>query len=226
MLYTDLVEIKALLEIDPNNTSEDKKLNFLVEMASSFIEEVLNRKMSFALRSEIYSGTGTQKMLLRSRPVFTTPTITISFDPSAYFGSSPNAFQNSPPESNLVYGKDFCLQIDQPDGSSRSGILYRINDYWYKPYVRQTGLLSPFIGTDTGSYLITYQAGYTVDTLPADFRLACNLLVSKLRYIFPLGVELSSESYEERAIALITNYKDYLLALVRPMILKYRNWKF
>ena len=224
MLLTDLRELKTYLDIDAGDTSEDKKLLFLVEHVSSWIEEVIDRPgLSFKSRTEYYNGSGTQKMLLRSRPVYTSPTITCLVDEAGYFGSASGSFAST---TALVYGTDFCLQIDQEDGTSRSGILARINDTWPKPQVRQYGWLSPFIWSSQGNVKVTYTAGYTVDNLPSVFRLAINLLIARLRYILPIGYEMNSESYEERSISLALSEKDKLLGLIRPMLLPYRNWTF
>lgn len=163
-------------------------------------------------------------MLLRSRPVYTTPAIQVFLDEGAYFGSVTGSFD--PVNSKLDYGQHFALKIDQEDGSSRSGILLRINQLWPKPTHRIAGLLAPFIDEGFGTIKVIYTAGYSVDTLPAAFRFACNLLVARMRYLMPLGMELNSESYEERNIGLIVERKDYLLSLVKPLIIPYRNWKW
>lgn len=223
--FMDLRELKTLMEIDPLDTTEDSKLNFLIDTAASWLEEWTNRPGFFyRQRTEIYSGTGTQKMLLRARPVFTTPTILINTDAAlpGSFGSSPNAFGDP-----LVYGQDFYLQIDQDNGTSRSGILLNMrNGYWQRPTCRQWGLLSPFLGQAFGNYQVIYTAGYTVDTLPAVIRNAVALIVANLRYVWPLGLPLSSDSFEDRSISIGTDKKNYIFALVKPMLITFRNWSF
>lgn len=224
MLFSDLNEAKAILEIDPCNKAEDKKLTFILEWVSSLIEEILNRpNMSKKERTEYYQGTGSQKLLLRSRPVFTTPDIQLWLHEGGHYGSTSDAFGTG---TLLTYGSDYFLKIDQEDGTSRSGILFRLNNFWPKPSIRQGGYLSPFVWEDTGSIKVTYTAGYTVDSLPTVFRMACNLLIARMRYILPLGLELSSEHYEERSIAILGNQRRYLTSLVASMLLPYRNWKF
>lgn len=230
---TDLRELKAMLDIPNGDLSEDKKLLILIDQATSWIEELLNRKIFFKTRTEYYKGTGTQKMLLRSRPVFPNPPnpiyspIQVTYDPNGYFGAASGSFNTSNGTATLLtYGVDYTLQIDEDDGSSRSGILIRIGDYWWKPFVRQAGLLTPFVGSDTGSYQVIYSAGYFVDSLPPILRQACNLLIAKMWYVFPLGLELGSESYEERSISTLAEKKDYMLGLVKPELITFRNWKF
>lgn len=224
VLFTDLNELKSIFEIDPDDTIEDMNLGFYTEQASQWIEEVLNRPgFSYASRTEIYKGTGTPKLLLRSRPVYATPTIQVFHDSGANFNSSDDPYND---ESALTYGQHFCLDIDTGTNKSRSGILYKIGDAWIRPSYRQMGYLSPFLGPDRGSLKIIYTGGYTVDDLPAGLRLACNLLVSKIRACFPIGMELSSEGYEERSLRYVTSQKEKLLSLVKPLIMPYRNWKF
>lgn len=225
MLLSDLMELRSFLEIDPDDHSEDKKLAFLLGYASEWIGESINRPgLFYKSRTEYYNGSGTQKLLLKSRPVYTTPTIACIIDGNGFFGQTSGAFQS--PNSPLVYGTDFVAQIDQDDGTSRCGILVRINSYWERPYVRQRGLLSPFPGSSYGSIKVTYTGGYTIDSLPGVFRQAANMLVGRLRAVLPLGVETTSESYEERSLSVVTAEKAKLMALVRPLVFAYTNWNF
>lgn len=225
MLYTDLNELKSILDIAPGNQAEDRNLNFMITHVSSWIEEILNRPgMSYASRTEFYDGTNTPALLLRSRPVFTTPTIQVWVDSQGAFGAASGAFTGDGAE--LTWGNDFYLRIDQDNGSSRSGILYRNGGVWNKRTARQQGWLSPFVIAAPGTIKVTYTAGFTVETLPPVFRQACELLIARLRTIMPLGMEIGSESYEERSISLITPAKDYLINLVKPMLWPFRNWKF
>lgn len=224
---SDLNEIKVGLEIDPANTAEDKKLLLFLDFASDWIGEALGRRggILYKSRTEYYDGTGTTRLLLRSRPAFTTPTIEVAHDANGFWGASSGAFTST--GSALTYGVDFALRVDQDDGSSRSAVLVRMNGVWERKYGRQAGWLSPFVVRDTGSYRVTYSAGYTIDALPALLRQAVMTLVARMRYLLPVGMELSSENYEERAITIATERKDYLMGLVRPMVVPYyRNWTF
>jgi hypothetical protein len=230
LILGDLRELKAVLEIDPGDLSEDRKLLFLIEQASQYIEEILNRDFSYKTRTQFYDGTGTRRLSLRNRPVYPNATspISVSYDPNGFYGEGTGAFtsQTSTLET-LTYGVDYVLRIDQDDGSSRSGILYGVNQLWKKQYFRSAGWLSPFIDYDSGSYKVVYTAGWTVDTLPATMRWAVNLLVAKMRYLLPVGMEIGGESYEERAISIISERKGYLTSLVKSAIMgSFRNWKF
>ncbi len=228
MLLTDLAQVKAELGIDPAQTGRDKLLNFFIETASSWIQDtglLGGRPLELKSRSEYYNGTGTQKILLRARPVFQSPLPRVFVDQGGNYGATSGAFTQQ--DSELTYGSTFGIVWDREDGTqSKSGILYRINAYWPKPNVRQWGLLSPFIGDSFGNVKVIYTGGYTVDTLPAVIREAANFIVAQLDYLWPLGVQLASESYEERSISLVNFRKERILAQARSILSSFRNWNF
>ena len=222
-LLTDINELKTILEIPAGDTSEDAKLMLLIQYATSIIEEFLNRPGLFLKsRTEYYNGSGTAKLLLRSRPVNTTPTIRCWVAQGGDWGQTDDPF---PDTAELTYGEDFVLQIDTDDGRSKCGILTSKTTFWPKPNLRQVGWLTPFIGQDTGSIKVTYTAGYTVQDLPGAIRMACNLLVMRLYQAAPYGALLTSESYEERSVSYHLPKED-LLSLIRPLLWQYRNFKF
>lgn len=224
-MITDLLEVKSILEIDPANTVEDKKLLLFIEAAQAIIERCINRRNFFyESLTEFYSGYGTQVINLRRRPAYTTPTPEVWVNDNGFYGAQSGSFDSSEGES-LTYGEDFCFQLYQEGQPSQSGILVRINRVWPRPTVRAAGLLSPYLGTSYGNIKITYTAGYTLNDLPADFRTAANLLLTNLRYIFPLGQPLASDSFEGRSISLSTERKDYLYGIVKPLLWHYRNWR-
>lgn len=220
--------MKSVLDIDPSNTNEDKNLNFYVATASDWIGEYLGRKdFSYRWRTEYYGGTNTQRLPLNFRPVYTSPTPVVILGQNGAFG----AMSGGGSGTTLTYGQDFVLQVDQPInasgiGTSRCGLLIRLNAYWNRPWRRSWPYLTPYYGQDYGQIQVQYQAGYTVDDLPSQIREACNILVSNIRFLFPLGVALNSESYEERSVSIIGEKKDYLMGIVKPMLFPYRNWKF
>ena len=225
MLITDLRELKTVLDIEPDDTSEDRKLNFFIEYATNWIEEIINRPgLSFKSRTEYYNGTGTTNLLLRSRPVFLTPTIQVFVDDAAYYGSADDAFSA---DTALTFGEDFCMDLrNSDDGTSKNGIMVRLGGVWELRPKRDVGMLSPYMGAPFGNIKIIYSGGYTVDSLPSTIRMACNLIVARLRAVFPLGMELGSEGYEERSIAIVTSERTKLLAVVAPMLNQFRNWRW
>jgi hypothetical protein len=191
---------------------------------SQWIGELLNRPgFSYKQRTEFYDGTGTPNILLRSRPVYSTPTIQVFLDESGHFGAPTDSFDAT--TSLLTYGEDYYLQIDQEDGiTSRRGILTRFKSFWPKLHVRERGYLFPYVIKSPGIIKVVYNAGYTVDNLPPMLRMAANIMVAKMRNFFPLGAEIINESYENRYLSYIMSKRDYLLSQAKDLILPYRNW--
>lgn len=219
VLLTDIYEVKSLLGISLSDPCQDRLLGFLIEMASDWIEEWLGRRLEYKQRTEYYNGTGTMQLPLRARPVYPSG-MTVWHDLSGYFGQEENAFSSDP----LVYGKDYGLEIDQDDGTSRSGLLLRFNRVWTKGRYASPGLLTPWMGTSFGSIKVQYNAGYTVDNLPSPIRLAATTLVANIKYMLPLGLDLNSDSYEAKSIGINVDKKNQLLKqTVKNMLISYRN---
>lgn len=222
LLLTDVFEVKSLLGIPLSNNCDDKLLGFLIEMASNWIQEWLGRDMEYKQRTEYYNGTNTIKLILRSRPVFTTG-LEVKVDDRGFFGTPTDSFS----DDALVYGTNYALNIDQDDGTSRSGILIRIDRLWYKSYYAGRGLLSPWMGPSPGSIKVTYNAGFTVDTIPAAVRLAATTLVANIKYMLPLGLDLNSDQYGQKSIGINNDMKNSLLRQVtKAMLLPFKNWFF
>lgn len=222
-LFTDLREVKAVMGIDVADKSADVQLTYLITMASSWIEEMLGRKFEQKSVTEYYEGTGTPLLPLKRRPILLSPTPQVWLNQNAFFDSAGGGFASS---DALTFGTDFCLDIDQDDQtSSRAGILVRIGGVWPRAVVRRVGLLTPSFDNTAamGSIKVTYTAGFTTNSLPPCFRLAANLLVARLLNILPLGVETSSESYQERSVTVQLSEKSRLWALIWPLLRPYAN---
>lgn len=222
LLLTDLLEVKSLLGISMSNNCDDKLLGFLIEHASNWIQEWLGRDLEYKQRTEYYNGSGTIYLPLRARPVYATG-LQVRVDERGFYGTPTDAFDDDP----LEYGSAYCLAIDQDDGTSRSGLLVRIDRPWRKALYGGRGMLSSWMGPSPGSIKVTYNAGYNVDTLPGIVRHACALVVARMKYVLPLGMELTSDSYEVKSIAMNPSEKNYLMSqILKPMLLPYRNWTF
>jgi hypothetical protein len=213
VLYTDLTKLKTALGLPASDTTEDVRLQHVVALVSSWVEEILGRDLSAKSR------TNTPKLPLRNRPVLTTfagaaclPRVWV--DESAVAGANSADFGDG---TELTYGSDFYLDFDADadddgeDDASRSGLLIRRNNYWPRPGVRARGFLTTALGEGRGTIKVTYTAGYTENTL---------------RAILPVGAEINSESYEDRSIGVSASQKEYLLALAKPLLLPWKNWSF
>ena len=225
LLMSDLRELKSLLNLPDGFVAQDRNLLFMISMASAWIEDYLGRELGSKARTEYYDGTGSFNITLRSRPVFTTPTIRCWVSTDGFWGQPTDSF---PAADELVYGDDFVLRIDQPNGvSSRSGILARRKSFWRPSRIREQGYLYPYVDHGHGNVKVIYTAGYTTDTLPEELRFAAATLATKMWHYFPEAAEITSENYEERSITLQLPYqKSYLLGGVKPLLNAFRNWKW
>ena len=224
MVFTDLIEVKTALGIDRDNTSQDAKLSLFITWACSWIEGYLNRPLFQRERTEYYAGTGTQKLLLKARPVMATPTPRVFVSERGLYGNTEDPF---PSTSELTYGDGgLSLFVDREDGGSNCGILVRPIAAWPKPYVRQPGYLSPYLGEAFGNIKVIYTGGYTPDTLPDEIALAAVELVARMRGYFPLAMPVSSESYEERSISFAVRDQNFLMGQVKYRLSRYRNWRW
>lgn len=217
----DLTELETLLGIPHGDVSQRKKLAYVLETVTGWAEEMLDRSFRLKSRTEYYAGRGTNALLLRARPVFTTPAVQAWVSDTGYWGQASGAFSGS--ADQLTYGSDFALKIDQEDGTSRSGILVRLNGVWGRALFRRAGDLSPHTDAGLGNVKVTYTAGYTVDTLPAALRGAVHLGVGKLFQTWPNADEVSSESYEERSVSYVTSEELGIKRLMWPMLQSFRN---
>lgn len=225
-LFTDLREVKQMLGIDATDTSADFQISFLIGIASEWIEEICGRKFEQRAVTEYYVGNGTPLLPLKRRPILLTPNPEVWMNTDGYFGAPSGSF---PDDDKLTFGDDFCLDIDQDDGtSSRSGMLVYMKGVWPRAVSRKVGSLSPSFNPNSamGSIKVTYTAGFTVNTLPSQLRFACDILVGRMLTILPLGMEVTSESWQGRAVSPVVSEKSKLLALAMPFLLPFKNWSW
>lgn len=226
---TDLLEVKKILQIPLTDTSQDYALNYYITTVTNMIGEFLDRpNLYLQERTEYYNGTGTQKLPLRSRPVLADPEPQVWEDEAGSWGEAENAFSGTA----LEFGNDFGLWLDTTNPASgvmdksRCGILVKKRSYWFKPTVRQQGFLSPFIGPAFGNIKVVYTGGYALNDLPPMIRMAAIQAVGRWKYLMPISVPISSESYEERHITFSLGEKNYLFGQVKHLLFSMRNWTF
>lgn len=220
MALADIDNVKLALGIAADDTSEDDLLNLLIAQVTALIEAELHRKILRANYVEYYSGTGTPFLVLAQRPVVAAG-LEVREDLSGWYGTGAGFGT----DTVLTYGTNYALRVDQPDGSSRAGVLARLDGVWKRPVRRPGGLvnvLTPVLGESLGSLKVTYTAGYA--TLPADVEFAAIMAIAKARQVLPYGQMLGSESYEERAVAFVNLWKTTgILSEAMASLRGYRN---
>lgn len=176
----------------------DAQLDLLITQCSARIEEFCGRVFAGGqvARTEYLSGQGYPELPLRQRPVITTG-LRVWEDNAAYSGQASGAFDST---TELTIGTDFFLKVDQADGSSRCGLLVRLNGTWMRPRSWEGGAINPKDLIGLGNYKVTYTAGYA--TVPTDIQQACMILCAAVKNRAQFGQEPISESKENQSYTL------------------------
>src|SRR4051812_47333966 len=117
-----LDQVRTALRIP--NSSQGTLLAQLLPEAEAAVESYCKRKFAYTTNVVEYPKGGGEAFTLRQRPVAADPTLlSVYLDPSGFFGHGTNAFAA---DTLLAEGTDYALDRDQPDGSSRSGVFYRL----------------------------------------------------------------------------------------------------
>lgn len=196
---TTLCKQKTFLQIAEDDTSRDKTLRQLITQVSGLIEEWCGRSFGPAEYTEFYSGDNTPILILNQRPV--TAIVSIYEDEYGYWGQGPDPFNA---ETLLTEGEGYALEVDQPDGSSRCGMVMRLNGSWCRPSRVEAGNLSQWAPYGTGNIKVVYTAGY--QRVPAGVELATQEAVAAiLRSAKYGGAMVASENTPGYSYTLATN---------------------
>jgi hypothetical protein len=201
MALTTLSDLKTFLGI--TDTSEDTLLSLLITQVSDAIQEYCGRTFGSSSYTEFYCGDGKPYLSLNQRPV--TSISNIYLDNGAFWGSTSGSFSSG---TLLNAGVDYALVIDQPDNSSRCGLVFNINGWWDVPFTYTPGIISPNLGPGVGNIQVTYTAGYA--SVPTQIELAANMAIARIRQYAPYGAPLSSERYEEYGYSLAAQAKHHI----------------
>lgn len=221
-LLTTLCKQKTSMGLDESNTASDETLILLIEEVSSLVEEYCGRKFGTATVTEFYSGDNTPVLVLRQRPV--AAIINIWTSERGYWGQGEDAFDS---DALLVAGDDYVLEKDQSDGSSRCGLVHRLNGVWSRPFVVDAGNLSAWAPEGTGNVKVQYTAGF--GAIPGGVALAVQLTVARFwKTMKNGGLVTSSETTPGYSYTLATNQLKSQGVMAFPdeavaMLARYRN---
>lgn len=214
MALTTVAAVKTYLKI--SDSSEDTFLTAVLAYADALIKRYLNQNIESATYTEYYSGNGTRHIRLRQRPV--TSITSVYLDSGGYFGTGTDAFAST---TLLTAGTDYTIVKDQSDGSSKSGLLERLNGMWPQVAVRTVGMLTPAYENNRGNIKVTYVGGYS--SIPDDLVFAEILTVANIRFMQPHGARLQSEGYEDYNYSLASMARpEDILSPVRSILSRYR----
>lgn len=160
----------------------------LLEAVSDAVVRRLRNPIASATYTEYYDAPLTDTLVLRQRPV----TAVTSVLYHAGSNGDPSLFDAT--ADALAQYSDWLLEVDQPDGSSRCGILRRTSSSaWGVRPRRPVGRLANRLDPDRRAVKVTYTAGYS--PVPPSLLKAINLMTARLYLMMPDGVPLTSESW-------------------------------
>ena len=206
---TTVANVKTYLDI--SDTSQDTKIEQLINSVSDDIASRCNRVFLSAERTEKLTGNGRQTLLLTYYPITDVKSVTVD-------------------SAALTEGTDFDVLADE-------GSLFKVNGVWTKPEVNQV-FRPPYIpeipyadenslkhnieAVYTAGYILPYQAssGETpvVPTLPYDLEMACIKMIAadinrkgseheKSENLGPLQSAFLDNDYSDSVLSVLERYK-------------------
>lgn len=216
MALTTQASVKLHLGI--TGTTEDTYLDMLIEQVDQLIKSYVGQTIERQTVTEYHAGNNTPLLVTRQRPVASLTSVRV--DAYGAYGQASDPF---PAATLQTAGIDYALRIDRPDGTSRSGIVQRLNGVWPAVFRRQSGLLTPAIEPGQGNIKIVYVAGYL--QVPKDLELAANTLIGSIRHNRRHGAgQMTSESYQGYSYSL--QLSESLLDPVKHILANYKTLRF
>lgn len=180
--YTTVSEFKNHAGIPLTDTALDGLLEQLVPQATSVIDGFIKRHLFATDYTEYYCGKGTNKLILKQRPINTITSIHVRSD--IFFGQGDAVASGD----LLTVGEDYAWEAN-------TGIIYRIGDVW-KDSSRPGDTLVLATEPGLGNIKVVYNAGYSESTLPKRVRYYANNLIVLMREAAKSGGVITSESLE------------------------------
>jgi hypothetical protein len=222
MDYTTLCSLKPRLRLAEQDTAADAALKSLIRSVCEWIDGHCGRKFGRDEYTHFLKGNGTQLLALPQRPVH--EIVSLYFDDTAYWGDAPGAFGA---DKLLVEGVDYALGRDQPDGSSLSGLVYRINDVWRVPQGRGgTGFGRPTLANVPQARVGNVKVVYVAGDVPAAVKLAAETAVARLWQTGKYGAAVQGESTPKYSYTLAAMSPDDLLGPAKGLLATVKEFVF
>lgn len=216
---SSLSSLRLHLGVPSSDTTEDTALTQFLTQAEALVREYVRHAWAVPAATYTYyhDGRNTDTIILRQRPVVSVTSVHL--DRGAFYGTGEDAFAAA---TLLTAGSDYALEPDQPDGSSRSGLLRRLNGVWPPAVQYQRGNLSAAMIDSKGPIRVVYVAGFAAGSVPAQLELAVNLVAGNLR-TWRMGVPMSSASYDGFSAQLVRGNKA--MNPLEPALSILSSWK-
>ena len=167
-------------------TSEDLFLDLAIESCEAGLERALGRNLESQAYTEYLSGTGRTALNLPHRPVTAVASLQILDGP------------RGPVVETLTEGQHYRLIDSRPHERNVGHVEMTAGTVW------TYDLCAAYWPPGTANIAVTFTAGYTADTLPADLKLALYQMIALARAARSNGQLLSDETLGDYSYSLAT----------------------
>ena len=211
---TTVDDLKTFLQIASSDTSEDTRLEELLDGVEWAVESFTKRRFASRSYTEYHDGNGRQLVVLRNRPV--TAITSVKVDATGYYGNGTNAFAAS---TAWTIGTDYTPKNLTAD-EDNPGLLIALKGSMFDG----RGVWPEGIG----NIEVVYTAGY--QTIPSDLILAVHQLASGVRQGAVKGGPIASETIGKYSYTLLAGNSGSAggvsIADARSCVARYREVAF
>lgn len=170
--------------------------------------------------TQYYNGNNQSAFQLKHRPVRSVSAL--YFDADGYYGQGTDAFSS---DDLLTAGTDYYLDIDQDDGTSRSGMVWKASGTWYGRVRSYQGMLLGRTVDGTGNIKATYTPGFL--TIPYPVRAAVNRMAISVFAKRASSGTFKTESLDFYSYTRMTAEEEaHELDSVKSLVAPYKAWTF
>lgn len=179
----DLPEYRTLAGITV--ATNDAALQMILNEVNGALTHAIRQPLESTTYTEYYDAPYTDRLVLRQWPVTTVTTVKVAQNSSG----DPAKFTTDTLWTQYV---DYVVEVDQSNGSSRSGLLRSTRGYWGMQQAHPMGRLASRMTADYRAVQVVYVAGY--DQIPQSLKSAALLMTSRLFHLRKFGLMPGSAS--------------------------------
>ena len=199
MSLITLSDLKTFLGV--SGTSEDAKLEIIRQGVEAAVERFCQRRFAQQQYTELYDGTGTERLYLDHRPVVSVAEVRVA---SGLYGGV--GHDDAFPDSGVwTQNEDFILPRTD-ESEQNMGLLVAVNAVW---------------PLGVANVKVTATCGYS--TIPQDVQLACYLMAATVRQAAEKGTPVASERIGDYSYQLLATGTTDELVRARRLLTPYRE---
>lgn len=222
----NLSQIKPLLGIDLDDTTQDTQLNAALLAVGDQLQRLTRRRLLPVTIAEWYEGNWSRSLNLRETPVRSITSVERLTGDGGAWGEGDLSSLTALTNGEHYYLKlDYTLLVDPVVHVSMSGLLVNRKG-WVGAIERRRGRVIPQEVPGAGNWKITYEAGFPAGQLPAEFLPAVAAGIAYLLNTIPTGGLLTtSESLDGRSLSLSKLQEEEFgqIGAVASMLARYRR---